>query len=75
MYPLKGGFNAWLEAGYPLEYIVTTTTRPKRAMERDNADYHFISKEIFQEMMEKDVLEKGPFGNRGGCCDYEKPAA
>ena len=44
--------------GYPLEYIVTVTTRPKRARERDNLDYHFISKERFQEMIEnKELLE------------------
>ncbi|MFC1907812.1 guanylate kinase [Chloroflexota bacterium] len=46
------------ELGYPLEYIVTTTTRLQRANERDNIDYHFISKERFQEMIEcKQFLE------------------
>ena len=46
------------ELGCPLEYIVTVTTRPQRAKERDNIDYHFISTERFQEMIErKEFLE------------------
>ncbi len=44
------------ELGYPLEYITTATTRPKRAQERDGADYHFISAEKFQEMISGDKL-------------------
>ena len=36
---------------YPLEYIVTVTTRPKRHQEVDNVDYHFISNEKFKEMI------------------------
>ena len=44
--------------GYPLEYITTVTTRPQRAKERDNTDYHFITRERFQEMLEnKELLE------------------
>jgi len=46
------------ELGCPLEYIVTVTTRLPRDKERNNVDYHFISKEMFQEMVErKDLLE------------------
>jgi len=30
------------ESDYLLEYITTVTTRPRRAKERDNVDYHFI---------------------------------
>jgi len=46
------------ESGYPLEYIVTVTTRPQRDQERNNVDYHFISTERFQEMIErKELLE------------------
>ena len=46
------------ELGYPLEYITTVTTRSQRATERDNVDYHFISTEKFQEMIErKELLE------------------
>jgi len=46
------------ESGCPLEYIVTVATRPQRAEERGNVDYHFISRERFQEMIErKEFLE------------------
>lgn len=46
------------ELGCPLEYIVTVTTRPQRDKERNNVAYHFISKERFQEMIErKEFLE------------------
>ena len=47
------------ELGYPLlEYITTVTTRPRRASERDDIDYHFISVERFQEMISrKELLE------------------
>jgi len=46
------------ELGRPLEYIVTVTTRPQRDKERNNVDYHFISRERFQEMIErKEFLE------------------
>ncbi len=39
------------ELDYPLEYIVTLTTRPKRSNERDDIDYHFVSRESFQKMI------------------------
>ena len=46
------------ESGYSLEYVVTVTTRPQRDKERNNVDYHFISTERFQEMIErKEFLE------------------
>ena len=46
------------ESGYPLEYIITVTTRPKRAHERNNVHYHFVSTEKFQEMIaKKELLE------------------
>jgi len=44
------------ELGYPLEYITTVTTRPQRAKERNDVDYHFISMERFQEMIERQEL-------------------
>ena len=44
------------ELGYPLEYITTVTTRPQRAHERDNVDYHFVSTERFQEMLSRHEL-------------------
>ncbi len=44
--------------GYPLEYITTVTTRPQRAKERNNVDYHFVSAERFHEMIAgKELLE------------------
>ena len=46
------------ELGCPLWYITTVTTRVKRATEKDNVDYHFVSAERFQEMVEcKELLE------------------
>ena len=46
------------ESGFPLEYIVTVTTRSQRDNEKNNVDYHFISTERFQEMTErKEFLE------------------
>lgn len=46
------------ELGYPLQYITTVTTRPRRTGERDNVDYHFISMERFQEMVtDNELLE------------------
>ena len=37
--------------GYPLQYITTVTTRPRRANEKNDIDYHFVSTERFQEMI------------------------
>ncbi len=46
------------ESGCSLGYIITVTTRPRRAKERDNVDYHFVSMARFQEMIEnKELLE------------------
>jgi len=44
------------ESGYPLEFMVTVTTRPPRADERDAVDYHFVSAEKFQEMIQRNEL-------------------
>ncbi len=44
------------ELNYPLKYIITVTTRPQRATERDNIDYHFISTKKFQKMIENNEL-------------------
>ncbi len=38
------------ERNYPFHFLVTCTTRPKRAEEVDGRDYHFITKEQFAEM-------------------------
>jgi guanylate kinase len=44
------------ELGFPLEFIVTVTTRPRRNSEKDNIDYHFLSRESFQQMIERREL-------------------
>lgn len=44
------------QSGYPLKYVTTITTRAKRAKEKDNEDYHFVSTEKFQEMIEHEEL-------------------
>ncbi|MFC1932327.1 guanylate kinase [Chloroflexota bacterium] len=43
-------------SGYPLKYITTLTTRPRRPNERNNVDYHFVSTERFQKMIENNEL-------------------
>jgi guanylate kinase len=37
----------------PLHYVVTATTRTKRAKEKDGVDYHFLSREEFQQMVNR----------------------
>ena len=37
-------------------YIVTATTRPRRAREKNGVDYHFLSRKEFQQMMDKHQL-------------------
>lgn len=37
--------------GRPLHYVVTATTRPKRAREKSGVNYHFLSREEFQQMI------------------------
>jgi guanylate kinase len=44
------------DVDYPLAYITTLTTRSKRAEERDSIDYHFVSSDRFQEMIENNEL-------------------
>ena len=44
------------ETDCPLEYITTLTTRARRAKERDNLDYHFVSSDKFQEMIKNNEL-------------------
>jgi guanylate kinase len=46
------------KSGYPVEFITTVTTRPKRAKEKNNAAYRFVSIENFKQMIEnKELLE------------------
>ncbi len=44
------------ESDYPLKYITTLTTRPRRPNERDGVDYHFVSMGKFQEMLKNNEL-------------------
>jgi len=36
----------------PFHYVVTATTRPRRAREKNGVDYHFLSQEEFQQMID-----------------------
>lgn len=46
------------ELGHPLRFLVTATTRPKRAGETDGVDYYFLSEHEFQRMInEGEFLE------------------
>lgn len=47
------------ELKYPFHFLVTNTTRPKRANEVEGEDYHFITKEQFRAMEERgEFLER-----------------
>jgi guanylate kinase len=37
----------------PFHYVITATTRPKRTGEKNGVDYHFLSQEEFQRMIDK----------------------
>jgi len=39
--------------GRSFYYVVTATTRPKRAQEKNGVDYHFLSRKEFQKMIDK----------------------
>jgi len=50
--------NRLKKSGYPVEFITTVTTRPKRTQEKNNVAYHFVSAESFQRMIKnKELLE------------------
>jgi len=44
------------ELGRPLHCVVTATTRSQRAEEKNGVDYHFLSQEEFQQMIDKGRL-------------------
>jgi guanylate kinase len=44
------------ERGMPFHFVVTATTRPRRANEIDGKDYFFVSKEEFARMINEDEL-------------------
>jgi guanylate kinase len=51
-----------------LEFSVSYTTRPRRSGEVDGRDYHFVSPEVFEEMIAKQAFAEHAFvhGNRYG---------
>jgi guanylate kinase len=53
---------------YPLEFMVTVTTRPRRASEKDGVHYTFVTPAKFQEMVDnKQMLEwANVYGNMYG---------
>lgn len=54
------GKDTILEAALPqlerLHYSVSATTRLRRSGEREGADYYFLTKKAFQQMLEQDAL-------------------
>jgi guanylate kinase len=44
------------ELGLPFHFVVTATTRPRRPGEVDGVDYHFLTHQQFQELLERDEL-------------------
>jgi len=44
------------ERGLPFHFVVTATTRPKRASEVHGRDYFFVTKEEFAHMIDADEL-------------------
>ena len=46
------------QSGYPIEFIVTLTTRARRSNEKDGVHYRFVTPARFQELIErKELLE------------------
>ncbi|MBK9713902.1 MAG: guanylate kinase [Kouleothrix sp.] len=44
------------DIGFPFHFVVTATSRPMRPGERDGYDYHFVTKERFEEMIAREEL-------------------
>jgi len=44
------------ELGHHFHYVVTGTTRPQRPREKDGVDYHFLSYQEFQQMVDAGQL-------------------
>jgi guanylate kinase len=60
-----------------LEFSVSYTTRPKRAGEVDGRDYHFVTPEAFESMVERNEFAEHAFvfGNRYGTAQAPIEAA
>jgi guanylate kinase len=48
--------NRLKERRYPFSFVTTMTTRQQRAGEKDFIDYHFVSKDEFQQLIKSDGL-------------------
>jgi guanylate kinase len=48
--------NCMKEAGHSFHFVVTATSRPRRPDEVNGVDYFFLSKDEFEEMIEKGEL-------------------
>jgi len=48
--------NRMKQGNYPFEFVVTLTTRKPRNNEKHNVDYHFVSLEEYQHLLENDGL-------------------
>ena len=44
----------YLQAHYGIKKVITHTTRPMRSGERQDVDYHFVSKEQFDQLKKED---------------------
>jgi len=44
------------ELGRPFHYVVTATTRLRRPREKEGVDYHFVSHQEFQQLIDKGQL-------------------
>ena len=44
------------ESGYPFEFVVTVTTRARRASEKDGVHYRFVSGNKFQKLIDRNEL-------------------
>ncbi len=60
--------NGLKKSGYPLEFIVTVTTRARRPKEKDGVHYHFVSEAEFQRLIDTGQLLEWAevYGNRYG---------
>jgi guanylate kinase len=48
--------NRLKERQYPFRFVTTLTTRLQRASEKNLVDYHFVSKDEFQQLLKNDGL-------------------
>ncbi|MBO1307059.1 AAA family ATPase [Enterococcus sp. 669A] len=55
--PSGSGKTTLADSCFSLEQkIISYTTRPKRSGEKDEVDYHFVSKEVFEEMIQAEAF-------------------